>query len=31
LYFKADLFLDKLKNFTKEDEQQRELTKMARR
>lgn len=27
----VDGFLDKLKNFTKEDDQQRELTKMARR
>ena len=31
LYFKIDLFLDKLKNFTKEDDQLRELTKITKR
>ena len=29
--FKVDLFLDKLKNVTKEDDQQMELTKMTKR
>ena len=29
--FKIDLFLDKLKNFTKEDDQLRELTKITKR